>query len=122
MREYYVQNDTRANVITYLVKSYILKSSPKYTCYTTYISSDLSRMSVIFTEFTFFPGDVSETPIPLHSTELQLILHYECHHNCKECRSVCHTSGTLLEKGAAPQPKGRLHLLCEELSPHCRAD
>ena len=34
-------------------------------------------MSVIFTEFTYFPRDVSETHTFLHSTEIQLILHYE---------------------------------------------
>ena len=37
------------------------------------ITSDVSRMSVIFTEFTYFPRDASETHTSLHSTELQLI-------------------------------------------------
>ena len=35
------------------------------------VLSDVSRMSIIFTEFTYFPQDVSETHISLHSTELQ---------------------------------------------------
>ena len=41
--------------------------------------SDVSRISLIFTEFTCFPQGVSETHTSLHSTssELQLILHYD---------------------------------------------
>ena len=35
-----------------------------------------SRISVIFTEFTHFPRDVSETHALLHSTALQSILCY----------------------------------------------
>ena len=54
----------------------ILKSSPQFTCYTTNTTSDVSRMSIIFTEFTYLSRDVSETDTPLHSTELQLILRY----------------------------------------------
>ena len=60
----------------HLGKSYILKSSMKYACYMTNTASDVSRMSVIFTQFTYFPGDVSEMQTSLHSIELQLILHY----------------------------------------------
>ena len=60
----------------HLAKSYILKSSPKYTCYTTNTTPCVSRMSAIFTEFTYFSRDVSETRISLHSAELQLILRY----------------------------------------------
>ena len=59
-----------------MAKSYILKSFPKFTCYTKNTTSDVSRMSVIFTEFTYFPRDVSESHTSLHSTELQLILRY----------------------------------------------
>ena len=65
-----------AKVCPDLAKSYILKLSPKYTCYMTNTTSDMSRMSVIFTDFTYFPQDVSETHTSLHSTELQLILCY----------------------------------------------
>ena len=61
----------------HLANSYILKSSPKYTCHITNTTSDVSRMNIIFTEFTYFPQDVSETHTPLHSTELQLILRYD---------------------------------------------
>ena len=60
----------------HLAKSCILKSSPKYTCYMTNITSDVSRMSVIFTEFTYFPENVSEMHTSLHSTEHQLTLRY----------------------------------------------
>ena len=49
---------------------------PKYPCYMTNTISDVSRMSLIFTKFTYFPQDVSETHTSLHSTKLQLILHY----------------------------------------------
>ena len=42
----------------------------------TNITRDMSRMSVIFTEFTYFPRDVSEMHTSLHSTERQLILRY----------------------------------------------
>ena len=58
------------------IAGFPLKTSPKYTSYMTNITSDVSTMSVIFTEFTYFPRDVSETHTSLHSTELQLILHY----------------------------------------------
>ena len=42
-------------------------------------TSDVSRMSVIFTEFTYFPRDVCLTHTSLHSTKLQLILRYVHH-------------------------------------------
>ena len=63
-------------LLTHLAKSHILKSSPKYTCYTTNTTSDLSRISVTSTEFTYFSRNVSETHTSLHSSELELILRY----------------------------------------------
>ena len=68
--------DVRKISIVHLAKSNILKSSPKYTCYITNITSDVSRMSIIFAGFTYFPRDVSEAHTSLHTTELQLILRY----------------------------------------------
>ena len=61
----------------HLAKSYILKSSPKFTCYTTNTVSDVYLFSLVSTQFTYFPQDVSETHTSLHSTELQLILRYD---------------------------------------------
>ena len=61
----------------HLAKSCILKSSPKFTCYTTNTVSDVYLFSLVLTQFTYFPQDVSETHTSLHSTELQLILRYE---------------------------------------------
>ena len=39
--------------------------------------SDVYLFSLVFTQFTYFPQDVSETYTSLHSTELQLILRYD---------------------------------------------
>ena len=36
--------------------------------------SDVSKISLIFIEFTYLPKDVSETQTSFHSTELQFIL------------------------------------------------
>ena len=62
--------------IDHLAKSYILKSSAKFTCYMTNTVSDVYLLSLVFTQFTYLPQDVSEMHTSLHSTELQLILHY----------------------------------------------
>ena len=62
---------------SHLAKSYILKLSPKLTCYTTNTVSDVYLFSLVFIQFTYFPQDVSEIHTMLHSTELQLILHYD---------------------------------------------
>ena len=51
----------------HLAKSYILKSYPEFTSYTTNIVSDVYLFSLVFTQFTYFPQDVSETHILLHS-------------------------------------------------------
>ena len=59
----------------HLAKSYILKSSPNHTCYTTNTIFNVYLISLIFTQFTYFPQDVSEMHTSFHSTELQLILH-----------------------------------------------
>ena len=67
---------SRALKDLHLAKSYILKSSPKYTCYTTNTVSDVYLFSLVFTQLTYFPQDVSQTHTSLHSTELQLILRY----------------------------------------------
>ena len=48
-----------------------------FTCYTANIVSYVYLFSLIFTQFTYFPQDVSETHSSLHSTEPQLILRYE---------------------------------------------
>ena len=56
---------------------YILKSSPKHTCYMTDTTSDENLFSLVFTQFIYFPQDVSEMHISLHSTKLQLILCYD---------------------------------------------
>ena len=58
----------------HLAKSYVLKSSPKDTYYTTNTVSDVYLFSLVFTQFTYFPQGVSETHTTFHSTELQLIL------------------------------------------------
>ena len=42
--------------------------------YTTNIISDVSRISLIFTEFVYFPQDGSQTHTTFYSTEPQLIL------------------------------------------------
>ena len=47
--------------IYHLAKSYILKSSPKRTCYSTNTLTDVYLFSLIFTQFTYFPQDVSKT-------------------------------------------------------------
>ena len=39
--------------------------------------SDAYLISLVFTQFTYFPQDVAETHTSLHSTELQLILRYD---------------------------------------------
>ena len=49
----------------HLAKSYILKSPQKFTCFTSKTVSGVSKMSLIFTKFTYFPRDVSETHIYL---------------------------------------------------------
>ena len=63
----------------HLAKSYILKSSPMFTCCMTNTVSDVYLFSPVFTQFTYFPQDVSETHTSLHSNELQLILRYGLH-------------------------------------------
>ena len=47
-------------LFNHLAKSYILKSSPKFTCYTTNTVSDVYLFSPVFTQFTYFPQDVSK--------------------------------------------------------------
>ena len=64
-------------MLSHLAKSYILKSFPKFTCYTTNTVPDVYLFSLVFTQFTYFPQDVSEAYTLLHSTELQLILRYD---------------------------------------------
>ena len=49
-----------------------LKITSKYNCYMTNTTSDVSRMSIIFTKFTYLPLDVSETHTSLRSTELSV--------------------------------------------------
>ena len=39
--------------------------------------SDVCLFSLVLTQFTYCPQDVSETHTSLHSTELQLILRYD---------------------------------------------
>ena len=60
----------------HLAKSHILKSSPKLITYIIDTISDVSRISLIFTKFSQFPRDVSETHTSFHPIELQFILHY----------------------------------------------
>ena len=64
-------------VDVHLAKSYILKSFPKFTFCTTNTVSDVYLFSLVFTQFTYFPQDISETHTSLHSTEFQLILRYD---------------------------------------------
>ena len=58
----------------HLAKSCILKSSPKFTCYTNNTVSDVYLFSLVLTQFTYFPQDVSETHTSLHSTEVNFAL------------------------------------------------
>ena len=60
------------SICLHLAKSHILKSSPKYTSI-----FDASRLILMFTNFTYFPQDVSEMHTSFHPTELQLIMRSE---------------------------------------------
>ena len=64
----------RQNSSDQFAKSYVLKSSPKHSCYMTNTVPDVYLFSPVFTQFTYFPQDVSEIHTSFHSTELQLIL------------------------------------------------
>ena len=93
MRWHFIRNNTGGSSTQistiHLAKSYIIKSSPKFTCYTTNTVSDVYLFSLVFTQFTYFPQDVSETHTLLRSTELQLILHYDALHGQKGAVGPC---------------------------------
>ena len=55
-----------------LLSKHSIKSSPKYSCYTTNTASDGSRMRAVFTKFTYF--HVSETHTSLHSNKVNFAL------------------------------------------------